>query len=495
VTRPWPTLIWPALLAGGLVTVVAGHRFAPDLWALDVAGALGLLAFVFGAGFFPQWQLFGAAVSRSPRSDAVALTFDDGPDPETTPRVLDLLEAAGARGTFFVVGRRVAEHGGVAREIVRRGHQVAFHGHAHRWSLMLSPRRFADDFEQGMRVVQEASGVSPRFYRPPVGLIAPPVYATLRRWGVRVAAWAVRPFDGGGLEAPRVVSRVLSKVRGGDIVLLHDATLGAPREPPVLAALPTILDGLAQRGLQAVTVADLTGEPAYLEDPMAVDRTRPRRSALEWATVLIVGMLLLGAAGSASAAGKNPLPEGLQAACAELASHATVKARFEQRKTSALFAKEVVRTGDLQLRRSDGRLIWAYDGGPKVLMADGRFYPADKSQEEIGAGASGWALPGAEKSGRIMESLFALDADTLQAFFEAEATGEGTWTLAPRVPAARAMFVKVELTIDGTPTALRRIAMDEASGDRTVIVFSALTLGATLDPDAFLTPAERSAAP
>lgn len=496
MTRPWPSLIWPALLLSGVANVVLVYLLAPHHWPTNILGIVGLLGFVFVAGFFPQWQVFGAAVVRGARLDAVALTFDDGPDPTYTPRVLDVLDAAGAKATFFLVGERASRQPEVARDIVERGHQVAFHGHAHRWSLMVSPRRFAADFDAGMAAVRSASGVLPRFFRPPVGLIAPPVFAGLRRWGARMAAWSVRPFDGRGLDAASIVERVLSKVRGGDIVLLHDApSASSGLQPNAVDALPAILQGLGERGLAAVTLAELVGEPAYLEQSMAPSSSPPRRSFMEWATLLMVVFLAVGAAGSANAGEPPEFPAEFRAACEALASHATVQARFDQRKTSILFSEEVVRTGDLRLRRSDGRLIWGYDDGPQVLMADGRFYPAGKSKEELGAAAGGWALPGAQKSGQIMEALFGLDADVLQSFFDAEAGPDSTWILRPRDPAARGMFSKVSLMIGGTPTALRVITMDEASGDETVVTFSKVVVGEPLADALFQTPAERSAAP
>jgi peptidoglycan/xylan/chitin deacetylase (PgdA/CDA1 family) len=488
--------VWPVLLLSGWANWAVVHYLGPEFWFVDALGALGLVLFVVGAGFAPQWQLFGAAVSRNrSRPDAIALTFDDGPHPEFTPRVLDLLDAAGARATFFVVGRKAEEHPAIAREILRRGHQLGFHGHTHRWSLMMSPAAFADDYSRGMDAVYAAAGVLPRFFRPPVGLISPPVFATIRIWAARVAAWAVRPYDGGRAPPETIVSRVLSKVQGGDIVLLHDSPTGrsAGEEPSAVSALPGILRGLAERGLSAVTLSELVEEPPYLEKAMSTPHVRPRRSILEWATVATILLLVVGAARGASAA-DSTLPVDLRAACVELAESSTVQARFEQRKVSSLFADEVVRTGQLRLRRSDGRLIWSYDGGVEVLMAGGRFYPAGKSKEDLGPAAMGWSLPGAQRTGRIMEALFSLDPDVLGEFFSGEATGEGTWTLRPTGRAAAAIFSSVELTIGGDPKALRRIAMHEATGDRTVVVFTDLTLGEPLPDDLFQTPAERSAA-
>ncbi|MCO4772007.1 MAG: outer membrane lipoprotein carrier protein LolA [Deltaproteobacteria bacterium] len=188
------------------------------------------------------------------------------------------------------------------------------------------------------------------------------------------------------------------------------------------------------------------------------------------------------------------LPPELLAAATRLSSHDTVRARFEQTKSSVLFMEDVVRTGTLALRRTDGRLLWTYDDGPSFLMADGRFYPAGKSAAEAGKdGASGFSMPGAGHMTSVLQAVFTLDPDALAAHFNARVTEPGTFELTPKDAAAKGLFKLVTLTVGGEPLAVTRTAMDEPTGDSTVIAFSEVDVGSALPPEHFMTPAERTA--
>lgn len=205
----------------------------------------------------------------------------------------------------------------------------------------------------------------------------------------------------------------------------------------------------------------------------------------------LLPLLLLLLVASPAAAGE--LPPELMTAAKALSSHDTVEATFEQRKSSVLFVEDIVRTGTLRLRRADGRLLWTYDDGPSFLMADGRFYPAGKSAEEAGEeGASGFAMPGAGDMSGVLAAVFTLDPDALAAHFDAKVTEPGTFELTPSGKAGKGLFRKVTLTVGGEPLAVRRTAMEEPTGDTTVIAFSTVNVGADLGAELFMTPAERS---
>src|SRR5438067_6693106 len=125
----------------------------------------------------------GVARRLPPGQPGVVLTFDDGPHPEGTPALLDLLGEAGASATFFLVGEQVKRWPEIAGRIAREGHVVALHGYRHRNLMRLSPRGFARDLDQGARVLQDASGVTPALYRPPYGIFTPAGLAITRRRG------------------------------------------------------------------------------------------------------------------------------------------------------------------------------------------------------------------------------------------------------------------------------------------------------------------------
>ncbi len=200
------------------------------------------------------------------------------------------------------------------------------------------------------------------------------------------------------------------------------------------------------------------------------------------AALLLLALLSLGLE-VAHAAPASALPPALLTAATALGSHDTVRARFEQTKSSVLFVQDI------------GRLLWTYDDGPAFLMAGGRFYPAGKSAEEVGKdGAAGFSMPGAGDMSGVLQAVFTLDPEALAAHFSAKVTGPGVFELTPSGPAGRGMFSKVTLRVDGEPLAVRETAMDEPTGDRTVITFTDVAVDAPLPAERFMTPSERSAA-
>jgi peptidoglycan-N-acetylglucosamine deacetylase len=486
-SRRW---LLPALLSA--LWVLIGTAWALGLHPLAWAGLSVLASAVLISSLYPQLGAFGpVVVGGQPGRQRVALTFDDGPDPEWTPRVLDLLRAADAHATFFVVGRRVDAAPELAARIVSEGHQLAHHSHSHRWELMFRRSALLADYDRASDSVAIASG-HPRFYRPPVGIVAPEVMDVVASRGARLVAWSLRPYDTQTDDADRLRSRLKSKVRDGSIVLLHDGVLRGDRRPVVVDALAGVLEDLAARDLKPVTVSELLEEPAYFEG--APVRPRPRWSKLPVAVLSTVAALLLTGLGQAFAAAPS-LPPELDAAARALAANDTVSSTFVQTKTSILFAEDVVQTGTLLLRRADGRLVWKYDEGPAILMAGGRFYPAGVDAESAGEeAAAGFSLPGAGRMIDVFEAMFSLQADLLAKAFTAVTKDPTHFVLTPRDDATRALFARVELEVAGTPLALRHVVMDEATGDRTTIAFSDVQVDSALPADAFLTPAERSAA-
>lgn len=194
-----------------------------------------------------------------PGRDGVALTFDDGPHPEGTPALLDLLGEAGARATFFLVGEQVERWPRLAERVAREGHLVALHGYRHRTLLRVPPRALVRDLERGARVIEDATGVVPTLYRPPYGIFSPAGLAIARRRGYSSLLWSRWGHDWRRFITPvRIAHEVTSDLSEGDVVLLHDAdhynAKGSWRN--TLAAMPRILDELERRDLKAVTAQE-----------------------------------------------------------------------------------------------------------------------------------------------------------------------------------------------------------------------------------------------
>ncbi|MCO4772831.1 MAG: polysaccharide deacetylase family protein [Deltaproteobacteria bacterium] len=279
--RPITRFALPAILViCWTVIVLVFIRFDHD-WPVLLVW-LGLLVLtLIGGSTSPNLHIFGPARSKArPDRKAVALTFDDGPHPETTRAIAEMLDRAGAKGTFYVIGARAEESPDVLQELVANGHQVGLHGHAHNWKVMLHDPWFLDDLDAGNAAVHSAIGHHPRWFRPPIGLVAHPLFNVRRQWDLQVAGWSVRSLDGRIDDVPTITRRALA-AGPGDVVLLHDAPpLENPdRRPPMLDALPAILDGLASKGLEMVTMAELFDEPPWFE-PEAVDAQKRQHLSL-----------------------------------------------------------------------------------------------------------------------------------------------------------------------------------------------------------------------
>ncbi len=207
-------------------------------------------------------EMFGDATVRGdPEARAVALTFDDGPHPESTRAILEILARDGDRATFFLVGERVDRHPDVVREIVAAGHTLGVHGYRHAWLHALwTPRAIAADIDRARDAVERAAGVRPHLFRPPIGIVSPRTAAGAKRARAPIVLFSVRSGDGVATRVDAVVRRVNRRLRGGAIVLLHDAAERGDRHPASIGALPLILDRIHTLGLATVGVEAMVGE-------------------------------------------------------------------------------------------------------------------------------------------------------------------------------------------------------------------------------------------
>lgn len=231
--------LWALLLSQALVVAIWwqwGWRIGLPVMFLSHA------VFWWGT-LVPGARLFSPVLARLPITDKrVWLTIDDGPCAQT-PDLLDLLDAHGAKATFFLVGARAREYPRHVREILRRGHGIGNHSDSHPagWFWCLSPRRMAREIDQAQAALIDAGGVAPTWFRAVVGMANPFVAACLRRHGLARVAWSARGFDGSIGDPARVVARVQRQLCPGAIVLTHE---NAPhgRSLEVVAALLDMLE-------------------------------------------------------------------------------------------------------------------------------------------------------------------------------------------------------------------------------------------------------------
>jgi len=196
-------------------------------------------------------------VHRQDGAGGVALTFDDGPHPQGTPIVLEILREADARATFFLAGEQVERRPALAAEIAAAGHRVELHCHRHRNLLRLTAGQFLEDAERARAAIEEASGQAVLDHRPPYGIYSAAALRACRRRGWRSVLWSKWGRDWAGRATARSITRHATESIGdGDIVLLHDADYySAPGSwARTAAALPIILEELGSRGLKAISL-------------------------------------------------------------------------------------------------------------------------------------------------------------------------------------------------------------------------------------------------
>jgi peptidoglycan-N-acetylglucosamine deacetylase len=159
----------------------------------------------------------------------IALTFDDGPDPECTPAILDALDAADAKATFFLVGEQLMRHHAIARETAARGHELALHGFEHVEHDSLRPQAARDDIARALGSFEAATGRKPRFFRPPYGRFSEASYDACKYLGLEPVYWSAWGMDWEPIPGERVTDLAIRDVGDGAIVLLHDSARYAHR--------------------------------------------------------------------------------------------------------------------------------------------------------------------------------------------------------------------------------------------------------------------------
>ena len=228
-------------------------------WALGMVIACNLA--VVAATMCPRCQWLGPNLVRLPSDSAargeIALTFDDGPDPEVTPAVLDLLDDYGVKASFFFIGERALAHSDLCRNVIQRGHAVENHTSRHRHTFaLLGLRGYSRELSAGQQQLIAATGVRPSFFRAPAGFRNPLLWPLLMQHRLTLTGWTKRGFDTRCIKPNIVLRRLLHNLRAGDILLLHDgnAARTSTGQPVVLDVLPPLLTAIRQAGLTPVTL-------------------------------------------------------------------------------------------------------------------------------------------------------------------------------------------------------------------------------------------------
>jgi peptidoglycan/xylan/chitin deacetylase (PgdA/CDA1 family) len=208
-----------------------------------------------------RWNFFVKSIhSGKTKEKKIALTFDDGPHPEFTLRVLEILERHNAKATFFCIGKNVQNYPEIIKKIIENGHTIGNHSFSHSDFIDFNGKKtWLKEIEKTDSEIQQITGFKPKLFRPPFGVTTPHLADALRKSGHISVGWNIRTYDTILKSPEKIVQKVLKNVKPGSIVLLHDC------HENIIPILENLLPGLARKNFSFVTVNELIDEKPYIE--------------------------------------------------------------------------------------------------------------------------------------------------------------------------------------------------------------------------------------
>lgn len=258
---PWRPTAFISLSLGlhllALMLVIA----MPTFWPWLLAGILMNHLVITIIGLTPRSQWLGVNWTQLPAAsierNEIALTIDDGPDPNVTPKVLDILDDYQAKATFFCVGKNAMQHPALCQEIIRRGHAIENHTQHHRHHFaFLGIKGFTQEIEAAQNTLTAITSLRPLFFRAPAGFRNPFLAPVLHQLKLTLVSWSARGYDTKNKNAEQVKSKLLSHLKAGAILLLHDgnAAISHNGVPIILEVLPDLLASASKQSLKFVTL-------------------------------------------------------------------------------------------------------------------------------------------------------------------------------------------------------------------------------------------------
>ncbi|MGV3742423.1 MAG: polysaccharide deacetylase family protein [Burkholderiaceae bacterium] len=243
-----------AVAHAGALAALAVPGGAPWSLAALIANHAALTA----AGLWPRNRLLGPNILRldSGRPE-IAITIDDGPNPDVTPAVLRILDEHNAKATFFCIASRAQQFPELVKQIIAAGHDIENHSMFHRHNFsMMGMGGLKKELMQAQQTIFALTGRTPQYFRAPAGLRNPFLDPVLHQTGLQLASWTRRGFDTRTSDADLVLQRLLRNLAAGDILLLHDgnAAKGKNETPVILDALPRLIDAIHSKGMCCVTL-------------------------------------------------------------------------------------------------------------------------------------------------------------------------------------------------------------------------------------------------
>jgi len=223
-----------------------------SLWT-GLATSLTVAAFLAYASFTISFGLYLRAFCRKPTKEKlIALTFDDGPHPEYTPQVLDVLKQYDVKAVFFVIGERIAGNEGILKRMQADGHQIGNHSFSHKKTFPLfGAKKMAADMLQCEQAIEQATGYQTKWFRPPFGVTNPNVAKAVKMRGYRMAGWSIRSLDTIKSGEEKIVRRVISQLKPGSVILLHDHLPNTP------CMVEQIIQQAKEKGYTFVTIEQM----------------------------------------------------------------------------------------------------------------------------------------------------------------------------------------------------------------------------------------------
>lgn len=243
-----------------LAVLVTLSFFFPIPWWAYVPVAFFWFLITLCGSFFIGWNYHLSSLhsNKYTLKNQVALTFDDGPHPQFTPKVLDLLKQYNTKATFFCVGRRVEKHPEIFKRILDEGHCVGNHTYSHSKSFgFFNTEKVTSELKKTIAIVERLTSKEMKLYRPAFGVTNPMIEKTVQKLGVKSIGWNVRSLDTTSRSEKMVLGRITSRISKGDVVLLHDTS------QKTVSVLEQLLLFLEQKKITSVTVDQLLGIKPY----------------------------------------------------------------------------------------------------------------------------------------------------------------------------------------------------------------------------------------